>query len=487
MTEPTSLAASTGPAQIVPTPSVPRKAQALIGVLLVAVVSLAAVVITPSSSVPSTPPGAGETAHPVTPTGNTTHVTVKVDGMSYAPNTIEVPAGETLVITFENTGDQHHDLVLANGARTESIAPGDTAVLDAGVMGASMVGWCSLPGHRAMGMELSIIVNNADIQPGTEPDPPHQPGGHGTSGDEPDLAAPSMVALLDQARAVPAMPAELPPLSDSTRHEFVFTVTESTEDVAEGVSRAVWTYNGSSPGPTLHGRVGDTFIITLINEGTMGHSIDFHAGELAPDEPMRTLEPGEQLTYTFTAQRSGVWMYHCSTMPMSQHIANGMFGAVVIEPPGLEPVDRSYVLVQSEMYLGADGAPTSPHKAAIGVPDVMAFNGRAFQYSAHPLQARAGERVRFWVLNAGPNQSLSFHVVGTQFDTVWTEGAYSVYRGASTDGITQGVTGAQVLTLLAAQGGFVELVPPEPGHYPFVNHQMSFAEKGASGMLEVTG
>src|SRR5690606_31423226 len=209
-----------------------------------------------------------------------------------------------------------------------------------------------------------------------------------------------------------------------------------------------------------------------INAGTMGHSIDFHAGELAPDEPMRTIEPGESLVYEFTANRSGLWMYHCSTMPMTQHIANGMFGAVIIEPDGLDSVDRDYVLIQSELYLGAQGGPASDVKAAAMDADVMAFNGRAFQYAAHPLEARAGERVRFWVLDAGPAQPLSFHVVGVQFDTVWTEGAYSVYRGAATDGITRGTTGAQTLPLLAAQGGFVEFVAPEAGRYSFVNHMM---------------
>jgi len=137
------------------------------------------------------------------------------------------------------------------------------------------------------------------------------------------------------------------------------------------------------------------------------------------------------------------------------------------------------VLVQSEMYLGEEGEGTSDAKAAAATPDVVAFNGRAFQYAAHPLAARAGERVRVWVLDAGPNSSLSFHVVGTQFDTVWTEGAYSVRQDAR--------AGAQVLPLLAAQGGFVEFVAPQPGHYSFVNHQMSLAQKGAQGVFEVTG
>jgi len=474
-------------APLTPTPAIPRRAQALIALLAVGVLTLGAMVLADPS--PATTAAADTGATSVAPTGNTTEVTVGVHGMSFSPSTIEIPAGDRLVITFTNAGDQRHDLVLANGAETTAIAPGEQAVLDAGVITQNEQGWCSLAGHRAMGMELTIVAVGA-VAPSADAEVASDQGAmpgmnHGNNSGDADVAAPSMAALMAAAESTQATPADLPPLTDETVHEYTFTVTESTEEVADGVTRAIWTYNGTSPGPTLHGRIGDTFRITLVNAGSMGHSIDFHAGELSPDEPMRTIEPGESLVYEFTAGRSGIWMYHCGTMPMTQHIANGMFGAVVIEPDGLEPVERQYVLIQSELYLGAQGGPASAAKASAMAPDVVAFNGRAFQYAAHPLAATAGERVRIWVLDAGPNADLAFHVVGTQFDTVWSEGGYSVYRGVSTDGITQGATGAQVLPLLAAQGGFVEFVPPEPGHYAIVNHQMSLAEKGAKGVLEV--
>lgn len=475
-------------APLTPAPAIAKRAQALIALLAVAVVTLGAMVL--AGPVPATTAAAGIGAETsaATPTGHTTEVTVGVHGMSFTPDTIEVPAGDRLVITFTNTGDQRHDLVLANGTETTAIAPGEQVVLDAGVIFQDTQGWCSLAGHRAMGMELTIVAVGAmALTPDAAADSGAMPGmSHGDSAGASDVAAPTMAQLMAAAESTPATPAELPPLTDDTVREYTFTVTESTEEVADGITRALWTYNGTSPGPTLHGRIGDTFRITLVNAGSMGHSIDFHAGELAPDEPMRTIEPGESLVYEFTAGRSGIWMYHCGTMPMTQHIANGMFGAVVIEPDGLEPADRQYVLIQSELYLGAQRGPASAAKVSAMAPDVVAFNGRAFQYAAHPLTATAGERVRIWVLDAGPNADLSFHVVGTQFDTVWSEGAYSVFRGQSTDGFTQGATGAQVLPLLAAQGGFVEFVPPEPGHYAIVNHQMSLAEKGAKGVLEVT-
>src|SRR5690606_10133999 len=186
----------------------------------------------------------------------------------------------------------------------------------------------------------------------------------------------------------------LPPAPDVQVHRHTLRVSEQVTQLAPGVRQSLWTYNGSVPGPTLRGKVGDRFEITLVNDGSLGHSIDFHAGALAPDEPMRTIEPGEQLTYSFTATRSGIWMYHCSTMPMSLHIANGMFGAVVIDPPGLAKVDREYLLVQSELYLGADGEIADGDKILAEEPDAVVFNGLANQYDHAPLEARVGERVR---------------------------------------------------------------------------------------------
>jgi nitrite reductase (NO-forming) len=218
----------------------------------------------------------------------------------------------------------------------------------------------------------------------------------------------------------------------------------------------------------------------FVNDGTIDHSIDFHAGALAPDKPMRSIGPGESLAYRFTATRSGIWLYHCSTKPTSVHIANGMFGAVVIDPPGLPAVDREYVLVQSELYLGAQGGEVDPARVATQNPDLVVFNGYANQYTFRPLTARVGERVRIWVLAAGPNVGSAFHVVGGQFDTVYKEGDYLLKNGGST-----GTGGAQVLDLAVAQGGFVELSFPEAGNYSFVSHVMSDAEKGDHGAFSV--
>ncbi len=250
-------------------------------------------------------------------------------------------------------------------------------------------------------------------------------------------------------------------------------------EVAPGVTQRLWTFGGEAPGPVLHGRVGDVFDITLVNHASMSHSIDFHAGQVAPDAVMRTIAPGESLHYRFTATHSGIWLYHCSTAPMSVHIANGMFGAVVIDPPGLAAVDEEYVVVQSELYFGPQGGPVDAAKVAAERPDAVVFNGAARQYDAHPLTARVGDRVRVWVLDAGPNRPTAFHVVGGQFDTVFAEGAYRLRRGNAESGASQ------ALGLQPAEGGFVELTFAEAGHYPFVSHLMVDAERGAHGMFDV--
>ncbi|MFV0407017.1 MAG: multicopper oxidase domain-containing protein [Propioniciclava sp.] len=402
-------------------------------------------------------------------TGEVTRVKVNAVDMRFVPSTISVPAGNQLIVELTNTDPTTiHDLMIGT-ARTPRLAPGETAELDAGIMTASIQGYCTVAGHRQMGMVLDIVVDGgAEVPDGSAPDTTLAP--------VPAVPDATLTGIVDPV---------LPPMPAERTHKLTFAVTEVPAEVAPGLWQTRWTYNGSSVGPTLRGRIGDTFEITLVNEGTMGHSIDFHAGELAPDQPMRTIPPGESLVYTFTATRAGAWLYHCATTPMSLHISGGMHGAVIIEPDDLPEVDRSYVVVQSEVYLSnaattaAAAQPPNMDKITAERPDRVVFNGVANQYDQEPFTARVGERVRFWVVDAGPNRLLSFHIVGGQFDAVWNEGRYTV--GPKVPG-----AGAQVLPLFPGQGGFVEIVFPEPGNYPVVNHIMVDAERGAHGVVRVT-
>ena len=435
---------------------------------------------------------AGSATGTVAPTGERRVVQVEAHGMVFTPNRIEVPAGTELVIELTNTDPaQIHDLVLASGVSSPRLAPGETATVEAGIVGADTEGWCSIVGHRQAGMTLDIVATGADsptASPTTEADDVATTG-HDTHaladvpGAEVDFAATPGDDFTAFDAALPPLP-ERPADGSPTVHRHTFEVIEQEMEVAPGVTQELWTFNGQVPGPVLHGRVGDVFEITLVNNGTMGHSIDFHASWLAPDEPMRTIPPGESLVYTFTAHRAGIWMYHCSTVPMSAHIANGMAGAVIIEPDDLPAVDRSYVISQAEYYLGPQGGTVDLEALNAQRPDALVFNGYVNQYVHRPLQARVGERVRFWVLDLGPNRPSSFHVIGAQFDRVWFEGDYLLGSAAApADG---GDGGSQALGLHPAQGGFVELVFPEAGTYPFVTHYMVDAEHGAKGLVTVT-
>ena len=424
--------------------------------------------------------GLAGAAASVPSTGHTTIVDVVMKNTRFTPDTVTVPVGDTLVLKLSNADDMVHNLVFENGVVSGSVAPGAATTIDVGVVGADIDGWCSIAGHKLLGMVLGVVAVGAPAEDSADAAASTGQGARGHS----STGSPSAADDLDLMRAPPtsfaARDAALAPVPAGTVHTLTMTLQNVETEVSPGVRQTLWTYNGTAPGPTLHGRVNDVFDITFVNDGTMGHSIDFHAGALAPDRPMRSIQPGESLAYRFTATRSGIWLYHCSTMPMSVHIANGMFGAVVIDPPGLSAVDEEYVLVQSELYLGAQGGEADADRVLTQNPDLVVFNGYANQYAVRPLTARVGERVRVWVLDAGPNVGSSFHVVGGQFDTVFAEGDYLLRDGGST-----GTGGSQVLDLGVAQGGFVELTFPEAGHYPFVSHIMSDAEKGARGVFSV--
>ena len=236
---------------------------------------------------------------------------------------------------------------------------------------------------------------------------------------------------------------------------------------------------GTVPGPVLRGNVGDTFHIKLVNHGSMTHSIDFHASQTAMNHQMVEIKPGDTFTYTFRADYAGVWMYHCGTAPALHHIANGMFGMVIVEPNGgLPKVDEEFAFVQSEWYLGAQKQPVDYTKAfaSAPAPDFVVFNGIANQYKDTPIQVTTKGRVRVFVLDAGPSVDSSYHVVGTIFDTVIKEGI-TLARGNA------GGWGSQAVDLSPAQGAIIEFSPLEDGMYPMVTHAFNFVGRGAVGIF----
>ena len=255
-----------------------------------------------------------------------------------------------------------------------------------------------------------------------------------------------------------------------------------TVQIAPGVRYSAWAWAGGAPGPVIHVRQGQLVHITLTNGGAIPHSVDFHAARVAPDTAFRDVMPGKSVSYTFRANDPGVFMYHCGTKPVLMHIANGMYGAIVVEPkPGVLPkADRNYVLVASEWYLGSEGldapAQFNMEKAHARMPDWMTFNGYAGQYVTHPLVANPGERVRFWVVDAGPSIDTDFHVVGTVLDRAYPFADMTPAHALSN---------VQTITIPAGGGGVVDLKIGKPGLYPFVSHAFAAVDEGQVGLLRV--
>jgi nitrite reductase (NO-forming) len=447
----------------------PPRAPVLIGTAVAAVVTALAVLVAGSGGTTTTASGTGAGGG----AAGTRTVAVSLHDMRITPSRIEVPRGTALRLKVTNRDAQRHDLRIEDGPATSLLADGQSRTLDLGTITGDREGWCTVPGHRAAGMTLDIVATG-----GTR-------ASAGSAGHDGHSASASQGSGLDLSADFSdgwhARDATLAPAAGGTTHKVELHVRQRTVEVAPGVRQRMWTFGGTAPGPTLRGKVGDVFEVTLVNDDTtMGHGVDFHAGALSPDVPMRTLDPGERLVYRFRAERAGAWLYHCSTAPMLQHMGNGMYGAVIVDPPGLDAVDREYVLVSSELYLGTPGSAAQVAKMRADAPDAWVFNGVAAQYAKAPLRVRAGERVRFWVVAAGPSDGVAFHVVGAVFDTVYKEGAYALRaRGGGGSG------GSQVLDLAAAQGGFVETEFAAAGHYAFVDHDMRHAEAGAHGVVEV--
>ena len=238
-------------------------------------------------------------------------------------------------------------------------------------------------------------------------------------------AAPENAAEL--AKAHTPYPAALPPLTPGDVVKVHMVLKDVTIEIAPGIKYAAWGFEGGAPGPVVHARQGQTVEMTLTNDGAIPHSIDFHAARIAPDKAFIDVMPGKSFTFRFKADDPGVFMYHCGTKPVLMHIANGMYGAIVVDPATpLPKADRSYVLVASEWYLTSDGLTTPAqfdmNKARAIMPDWTTFNGYAGQYVAHPLTADPGDTVRFYVVDAGPSLTTAFHVVGTILDTAYVDG-----------------------------------------------------------------
>jgi nitrite reductase (NO-forming) len=275
--------------------------------------------------------------------------------------------------------------------------------------------------------------------------------------------------------------AELPAAPAGVVADVNLVLKDVEIQVAPGIKYSAWAWAGGAPGPVIHVRQGQLVKVTLTNDGAIPHSVDFHAGRVAPDKAFGDVMPGKSVSYTFRANDPGVFMYHCGTKPVLMHIANGMYGAIVVEPkPGVMPhADRNYILVASEWYLSSDGlskpAQFDMAKAHARQPDWMTFNGYAGQYVKHPLTANPGETVRFWVMDAGPSIDTDFHIVGTLLNRAWVDAALT----------NAPLLNVQTVGVPAGGGAVFDVKIDTPGLYPFVSHAFAALDQGQVGLLKV--
>ncbi|QYG95400.1 multicopper oxidase domain-containing protein [Iamia sp. SCSIO 61187] len=401
----------------------------------------------------------------VAATGEPMTFEIELGDLYVEPSSIDVPAGTEVLVNVTNVGAMPHDLQLDGVTGTEMIDPGGSASASLGVVTETTQAWCTVPGHKEGGMILDINVSGS-----TGSAAPAAASDDAAAGAEIDFAA-------EPADDFTPYDPTLEPAPGGTEHTMTLRATETVLEVAPGVTQEMWTFNDMFPGPVLRGKVGDIFTITLVNEGEIGHSIDFHASKVAWDDEMRTIESGESLVYQYEAKHAGVFMYHCGTAPALHHIGNGMHGAIIIDPPDLPEVDHEFVMVQSEIYTGPEGQPGDLGKMQAEEHDAVVFNGYVNQYQHRPIRVEQGERIRVFVLDAGPSENSAFHIVGTIFDTVYKEGTY-LLRPDAREG------GAQALDLQPSQGGFVEFTLDEDGLYPMVTHKFANVGKGALGIFQ---
>lgn len=284
-------------------------------------------------------------------------------------------------------------------------------------------------------------------------------------------------------------PADLPgPISHQgpQTHKIHFDTTEVTGQLDDGTTYRYWTFNNKVPGPFVRVRVGDTVEVTLKNadDSVMMHNIDFHAVTGPGGGAVATMAaPGETKGFTFKALNPGLYVYHCATPTVASHIANGMYGLILVEPEGgLSKVDREYYVMQGEIYTeqvhGSKGLLTeSIDKLLAETPEYMVFNGAADGLVKKPLTAKTGESVRIFFGVGGPNKTSSFHVIGEIFDKAYP--LASVTSAPMTD--------VQTITVPPGGAAITDFKVEVPGKFILVDHALSRLERGLKGILQVSG
>ncbi len=371
--------------------------------------------------------------------------------------------GQVVQLTLINGEGAEHDIAFpdqdAKSPRVTGRGSSTTIAFRAAKAG-DFIYFCTVPGHQLAGMQGQFVVT-------------------------PRPAVPTVVEA-DISRE----PTDLPPPIGNRDPQTVrvdLFAAEVEGRLAEGTTFGYWTFNGKVPGPFIRVRVGDTIDIHLKNsaDSSMIHSVDFHAAT-GPGGGAAALQvdPGKEKSMTWKALVPGLYVYHCATPMVAEHIANGMYGMILVEPEGgLPPVDHEFYVMQGEIYsdmpFGQRGsAEFSVEKLLNERPEYFVFNGSVGALSRlHPLHAKVGDTVRIFFGVGGPNYTSSFHVIGEIFDKVYAQGGV----------LSQPLQGIQTTTVAPGGAVIAEFKLEVPGNYTLVDHALARAERGLLGILSVDG
>ncbi len=407
----------------------------------------------------------------------------EIDGV--ANPDLHATVGDTVRITVINGDPMLHDLRIEEfGVYTGELLQDEQTVVVEFVanQAGTFVYFCSIPGHRQVGMEGKLIVSGEAAE-STDAENVNQ------SFTVPQIPAPGPAA--EDAVSIIRNPADVPaPIGDREpqTHQITMDTVELNGILADGTTYRYMTFDGQVPGPMLRVRVGDTVELTINNpaDSHLAHSIDLHAvtGPGGGAVYTQTL-PGGSTSFTFKALNPGLYVYHCATPSVAHHITSGMYGLILVEPEGgLPPVDREFYVMQGEMYtaqpFGTEGHLDFSHDAMLDEDaEYFVFNGsaNALTQEEYALRAEVGETVRIYFGVGGPNKISSFHVIGEIFDRVYDQASLT----------SEPLTNVQ--TTLVPSGGatVVEFTVDVPGSFLLVDHALSRAERGLAGHLIVTG
>jgi nitrite reductase (NO-forming) len=410
---------------------------------------------------------------------------VYLDDKGNANPVLRGNVGDTIEITITSGEGAEHDIVF-EGLGVQSAKfngkSGPVKVSFKLAQSGKFTYFCSIPGHRQIGMEGTLEVTGpADASAGAKPATRTMGAAPATS-TAIAPAAPNAVSVSQDPNAVPKpLGARAPQLV-----KYAIETVELEGKLDDGTTFTYWTFGKKVPGPMLRVKEGDTVEVALTNNANSKavHSIDLHAatGGLGGGESTQ-VAPGQTKTITFKALNPGLYVYHCATPSVAHHISAGMYGLILVEPKaGLPKVDKEFYVMQGDLYtshpFGTKGHHEySQERAADELPTYYTFNGSVGALTKeHKMGAKVGETVRVYFGVGGPNKVSSFHVIGEILDRVYSEGATNTVK-------------QNVQTTLVPAGGatIVEFKVQYPGKFLLVDHSLSRAGKGLVGALEVTG